>query len=362
MKKLIALGVVMLMLLLAGCTAPEENGEEPIVENALYVAPYGDDTNIGSIDSPWETIQHAWISAEAGDTVYVREGIYKEKIRAYKKGSSGNETHWIKYKAYPDEKVVIEEDEHGYWRGTWQLTQQSYIQIDGFWFVNGSCFGIMLIEDGGTISNVWISNCHFNNYSESMIKAKGIEDLLIENCTGDEICNSWYTLAGQEGISISSCERAIVRRNEITNCYKQCIDIKSGSSNCEVYENTIDNSFGYNPNDTRKWLGGGIYVDSYSLFCDKIYIYRNIIFGDKTGITLGAEKGGETSFIHIYDNRIATSGIGMAVNQKGYDLPTTKIHDIYVHDNTFIGNSIWFVNKMPIGKAWNFFFERNTIL
>lgn len=84
-----------------------------------FVANNGIDTNTGSIDAPFLTIQRAQTSAAAGDTVYIRGGMYnmtepqialKSNIWAYvtnltKSGSAGKR---INYWAYPGEKPVFD--------------------------------------------------------------------------------------------------------------------------------------------------------------------------------------------------------------------------------------------------------------
>src|SRR6202008_541842 len=47
---------------------------------AFYVSTTGSDSNPGTISSPWRTIQHAANSVQAGDTVYVRGGVYHESV------------------------------------------------------------------------------------------------------------------------------------------------------------------------------------------------------------------------------------------------------------------------------------------
>lgn len=84
----------------------------------IYVATTGVDTNSGTIDYPFLTVQRAQASAYAGDTVYIRGGNYimteaqiaqKNSIWAYvtnlnKSGSAGKR---INYWAYPGEKPVF---------------------------------------------------------------------------------------------------------------------------------------------------------------------------------------------------------------------------------------------------------------
>jgi pectin methylesterase-like acyl-CoA thioesterase len=53
---------------------------QPARCTTYYVSASGKDTNAGTITSPWLTIQHAANSVKAGDTVYVRAGVYKEVV------------------------------------------------------------------------------------------------------------------------------------------------------------------------------------------------------------------------------------------------------------------------------------------
>ncbi len=41
-----------------------------------YVAPNGNDSNPGTLAEPWATPVKASQAAQAGDTVYFREGVY----------------------------------------------------------------------------------------------------------------------------------------------------------------------------------------------------------------------------------------------------------------------------------------------
>lgn len=74
-----------------------------------YVAKNGDDHNTGSIENPFLTIQCAANIAEAGDTIIVREGIYREWVKPVNGGIS--EDRRIIYKAAENEKVIIKGSE-----------------------------------------------------------------------------------------------------------------------------------------------------------------------------------------------------------------------------------------------------------
>jgi parallel beta-helix repeat protein len=59
----------------------------------FYVSPIGDDSNSGSLSTPWKTITHAVLSTHPGDTIFLRGGTYQETeiwIRDSRGGSPGN--------------------------------------------------------------------------------------------------------------------------------------------------------------------------------------------------------------------------------------------------------------------------------
>jgi parallel beta-helix repeat protein len=77
----------------------------PVRAATYYVATDGNDSNSGSEADPWKTIQKAADTMQAGDSVYIKEGTYVEKVRPKNSGSEGN---WITYQAYPGDEVTIE--------------------------------------------------------------------------------------------------------------------------------------------------------------------------------------------------------------------------------------------------------------
>jgi hypothetical protein len=74
-------------------------------DNEYYVSPKGNDTNPGTLLRPWRTIGKAASVVEAGDTVYIRGGMYQEAVDI---NSSGTSDAQIKILAYPGETPVID--------------------------------------------------------------------------------------------------------------------------------------------------------------------------------------------------------------------------------------------------------------
>lgn len=68
--------------------------------------PSASNTNPGTLNLPWLTIQHAAEVLAAGDTVLIRDGVYYESIYP---ANSGNETEgYIVYSTYPGEQAIID--------------------------------------------------------------------------------------------------------------------------------------------------------------------------------------------------------------------------------------------------------------
>jgi alpha-L-arabinofuranosidase len=71
----------------------------------FHVATHGSDTNPGTKEAPFRTIQRAAELAQPGDTITVHEGIYRERVNPPRGGTSDPQR--ITYQAGPGEKVVI---------------------------------------------------------------------------------------------------------------------------------------------------------------------------------------------------------------------------------------------------------------
>lgn len=74
--------------------------------NNYYVSPLGKDSNEGSLNKPFKTIQKAAKLMKAGDICFIREGVYHETIVI--NNLHGNEKRPIRFKAYNNEKVVLD--------------------------------------------------------------------------------------------------------------------------------------------------------------------------------------------------------------------------------------------------------------
>lgn len=137
--------------------------------NTYYVSPNGLDSNPGTIDAPWQTIQHAADSMVAGDSVFVRSGTYHEQI---KPANSGDATAgYITFSAYPNETPVIDgTDVDSGNNGI--VIQTSFVKISGFEFRNWPDNGICCWNAG----YIEVSDCKIHDSGSGVSFYDGSHD------------------------------------------------------------------------------------------------------------------------------------------------------------------------------------------
>ena len=121
--------------------------------STYYVAPSasgGSNSNNGSISSPWETITYALTQLSAGDTLYLREGTYRETITITQDGSSGNV---ITIEAYTDSGTLE------------TVTIDGTADISGTWNTYNSVSGSYQLSYSGDndITQLFVDDVHMVN-------------------------------------------------------------------------------------------------------------------------------------------------------------------------------------------------------
>jgi hypothetical protein len=126
------------------------------------------DTNPGTLDLPWLTIQHAAETLIASDTVYVRSGTYNEHVHIM---NSGTAAGYIVFSAYPGESPVI--DGTGVTDvGNLVIVDQHYFKFTGFEIGNFNGCAIW-IENAAYIV---ISDCVIHDVEFGIGVADGTHD------------------------------------------------------------------------------------------------------------------------------------------------------------------------------------------
>jgi parallel beta-helix repeat protein len=126
MSCLTRIGVLFAEVVLLGAMVLGHSPSRSAAGVEYYVSPSGNDSSPGTMAQPWRTLAKANRELQAGDTLYLRAGVYDEFIQP---DHSGMPDSPISYARYQDEDVVI--------RGQpdvarlVSLHNQSYIIIDG---------------------------------------------------------------------------------------------------------------------------------------------------------------------------------------------------------------------------------------
>ncbi len=168
-----------------------------VVAHAIYVAPTGDDANPGTRQQPLRTIQVAVDQAQAGDTVYVRQGVYHEVVTIK---NSGRPDQPLTVAAYPGERPVIDgayrlpEGEPARWNemaeppiyfvwGALVRIRGSHVRFSGF-EIKHSLGRALLISNTTTERNqhVTVDDCLVHDSRNSLVRVMSADYVTVENC------------------------------------------------------------------------------------------------------------------------------------------------------------------------------------
>ncbi len=278
-----------------------------------YVATNGSDANSGAIDAPFKSINAAISKAIAGDTVFVREGVYHEKVSFPR---SGRLDKLITLKAYPGEIPVIDGTPLSITGKEALVTIRnvSYIVFEGFDVCNYKSTtpwvninGILVDQGSGNIQirKNRIYNIEHNVKPQEGRSGHGIEiigntNIVMKNILVEENeihdCNTGYS----ENLTINGyVDGFTIRKNKIYNAENIGIDAAGGyaanqtaafnyARNGVISDNEI-----YNIDMTTGPIGGahghgaiGIYVDG----ARNITVERNRIHEADRGIGIVSEN------------------------------------------------------------------------
>jgi hypothetical protein len=312
----------------------------------FYVSTSGKDSNAGTISKPWRTIRHAANAVAAGDTVYVRAGVYNELVSIPKSGSASGGT--ITFSSYTGELAVIDGTGLPIPEGQWGLVtieNRSYIIIRGFEIRNYKTksaqvpIGLYIFGAG---TNISVLNNHIHNIETEGATCSGANALglaaygtsapaSINNLTisGNQIdhtstgCSETLTVDG-------NVENFRITDNIIHDTDNIGIDAagyygvapagsKCGTQLCDrarygqirgntIYNITSNHNPAYGPGiDNHSYGADGIYVDGGT----QIVIERNLVHNTDIGIELASENPGneapgreKTDFVVVRNNVI----------------------------------------------------------
>lgn len=151
----------------------------PCLAATYYVAAddaAADDSNPGSLEAPLKTIAQATMTMTAGDTAYIRQGIYNEQVRTQRSGNASE--GYIVFANYPGENPVI--DGSGVTTGSnGIIVTHSYIKLIGLEIRNWNENAIWT-EKAGYLE---ISDCIIHDVTYGIGLADGTHDFVLNRIT-----------------------------------------------------------------------------------------------------------------------------------------------------------------------------------
>ncbi|HPO14200.1 MAG TPA: right-handed parallel beta-helix repeat-containing protein, partial [Candidatus Hydrogenedentes bacterium] len=287
-------------------------------------APMASDLNPGTENEPWKTIQKAADALEPGETVYIKAGVYHERIEPQNSGTLNN---FISYSAYPGDEVTI--DGTGVaipeWAGLFDILGQDYIRVSGLRIINAISDPHNPGIQADSSSHIIIENNYVNNTNDSGIGVWSCNDVCIDHNEVEGCCQALFN----ECISVGGTDTFETRNNHVHHSPKEGIDSKDGSCNGKVYGNYVHHTEGV-----------GIYTEAWDKHTHTIEVFANIVHDvEGDGITLASEQGGLLENIRVYNNiAYHNAWTGLDVSQCCSD--THPLQNLYIVNNTFYNNGI----------------------
>ncbi|HEX8814328.1 MAG TPA: choice-of-anchor Q domain-containing protein [Terriglobales bacterium] len=316
---------------------------QPAAGSTYYVSTSGKDSNPGTIARPWRHIQHAASTVQAGDTVYVRQGVYNEVVTMKSSGSSSS--GFITFSSYPGELATVDGTglaiPHGQW-GLFSIQSLSYIVINGFEIRNYKTTKLDDVPLGiwifGAGSNLQIVNNHIHNI-ETNAKTNPNQcgsnafGMTVYGTVGDQSINALVISANEVDHNKTGCsetvsvdgnvENFVISNNLIhddNNIGIDAIGFEKVSPNPETDQardgeirgNTVYNITSYgNPDYGRQYAADGLYIDGGK----HIVVEQNLIHDVDLGIEMASEHHGHnTSYITARNNVIyLDTSVGISI-------------------------------------------------
>ncbi len=324
-----------------------------ISDNALFVSPNGSDNNAGTVDAPLKTVQRALDIVKAGQTIYLREGMYTA-LNTFK--SSGTEGNYITLRNYPGEKPYLTMTS-GNDGAILHLDGNDYIKIEG-------------LEIGGLSSVIAQGILLDGNENHIIIRNNDIHNLLTtkpgENENGEANAILCY---GEGKTEEDSINNICIENNSVHNNTTGWCESVSVTGNAK-YVNIINNTVYENTNIGIDFYGNAGYcsvpaldqprycvaagneiyksVCSYAecagLYVDgarDIVLENNIIYDSMYGIEIGSEELQADYPVKniIARNNLVYNNSAGGIRVGGYDKKATGyVKDTKIYNNTIVNN------------------------
>ncbi len=249
--------------------ANDDSNAAPYGGVSRYVSPTGSDNGTGSISSPWQHIQYAMTHSNAGDTIYLRGGVYYSPV-TINGNAPGTQQHPMEIRSYPGEWAVIDgtgSDGNG---NLVRLINESWLIFRNLEIRNSdptkNANGIY----GENLTDCEFHNIYLHNNNGAGMNAKELYRVKFYNCTASDNANIQTAGNTGDGFSITSggqneFYRCVSIGNSddgwdnwasVGNYYEDCISANNGklaNGNGNAFK--LGKALGYSPNPDSE--GGG---------------------------------------------------------------------------------------------------------
>jgi predicted Rdx family selenoprotein len=293
----------------------------------FYLSPQGADSNPGTLDQPFFTLNKAWTVLAPGDTIYLRGGIYQYESTQYLKDKEGNSTNLIKIWSYPDEQPIITRDPSSYFAYTWAsgiLFSGNYfhwkgIEITGFKQQDHSVYTGLRVSDAN--NNIFEQiNSHHNGHG-CVITGKSGNNLVLNSDfhhNQDPLTTLEYSNA--DGLEICYIPAGF------TNTVKGCRFWWNSDDGIDLWQNdgvvVIDNCWSWNNGfipDTYEIAGNGsgfkLGITTINHGAKTLRIVRNCVAYNNR--VRGFDQNNALCAMELYNNTAYKNGTnGFVLNYK----------------------------------------------
>lgn len=304
---------------------------------------YAEVNGCGTIDSPFNSAQHAIDQLCPGDTLYFRGGIYetdrpimildKERITI---SSYGSELAIFDGSGYNGDSPNYDTE-----YGIFTFNRCSGVVLRNMKFRNSHCKGISIFNS----NDMEVLHCETENTfacgiavwdsSPTPEKCNAFRGFRILGNTVRK-ANTWDMIPigrskegepPHEAISIAGAAHFEVAYNHVYECDKEGIDVKENSRSGIIHHNSVHHC-------ARQ----GLYADAWFGTLADVRFENNIVMHNR-GAGLAISVEGINSFLTgvSFENNMVVGnwGTGFFISRWGFDLPR---ENIVVRNNTFLRN------------------------
>ena len=318
----------------------------PVTHAAEYfISLNGDDSNAGTIESPFKTFSHTLYMVKPGDTVTIRGGTYFLDAQFRPKG--GEQGKWIIYRSMPGEKVILDGSRifkvdtmffSRLTQGVVQIEKVSYARFENIGVNNSRAAGFIVRGPGA--KKIELIGCSTDRTYNSGIGLWYCDSVNVYKCEIVRANDPEYrnqelprpNEAPHEALSICGARYFDVAYNHLHDCYKEGIDCKEVSCHGIIHHNYV--------HDLPRQA---YYVDAWFGLLEDVELYENVAHDCGWGFAISVEgKESEVRNIRFHHNVIYNmKAAGVLFGLWGDNRLRSDIH---IYNNTFYkcGSPRWF--------------------